>query len=89
MEMEELHAVIDSMAERWPSPIVARRKIEIFTGGLLNGKTIANHEAKGEGPPKLKMGRIAGYPVDTLIEWLKEKIYPVAPRKPRVYGKRK
>ena len=72
--------LIDKMAESWPSEFIARKKIEEYTGGLITGKTIANFESKGEGPPKIKLGRLAGYVKQPFNEWLKSRIVVVKPR---------
>ena len=61
----------DRMAINWPSEFIARTKIEEFTGGMITGKTVANYESRGEGPPKILIGRKAGYPKRLFVEWLK------------------
>jgi predicted DNA-binding transcriptional regulator AlpA len=40
----------------------------------VTGKTVANYESKGDGPPKVKLGRLAGYPKELFIEWLKARL---------------
>ncbi len=75
MNRKELYDLLDRMAKSWPSEIVARKKVEEFTGGMLTGKTVANWESKGDGPPKLKFGRIAGYPKGPFIEWMKPRFF--------------
>lgn len=73
---EKINELFDKMAAKWPSEFVARKKVDVFTGGMLNGKTVANFESRGEGPPeKFKLGRLAGYPKASFTEWLKEKAY--------------
>lgn len=74
MEEREVFEALDRMAERWPSEFIARKKVEEFTGGLLTGKTVANFEARKEGPPKIKWGRNAGYPKGPFVEWFKRRI---------------
>jgi len=61
------------LAARWPSTIVARRKIGDFTGGAISPKTLANLDSAGEGPPRLKIGRQTCYPVETLVAWLEKR----------------
>ena len=59
------------LAENWPSPIVARKEISRFSGGLLHPRTMANLDSKGEGPKgRIKMGRTVGYFVDSLIDFM-------------------
>ncbi len=60
-----------SMAERWPSSMVARTEIERFTGGIISEKYLANLDSQGKGPEgRIRVGRKIAYPVDRLIEWL-------------------
>lgn len=67
--------VYDQMAARWPSAIVARQQISKFSGGLLNPRTMANMDSRGEGPPREKMGdRIVFYPVSGLVAWLRARV---------------
>lgn len=66
--------IYDEMAARWPSPVVARRKIEHFTGGAVKPKHLANLDSLGNGPPERVI--IAGhvcYPVASLTDWLRSR----------------
>ncbi len=75
MTNEDLFKLIDQMADSWFSNIVARKKIEEFTGGMITGKTMANYESRGEGPDgKIKLGGNAGYVKPPLVDWLKKHI---------------
>lgn len=58
------------MADRWPSTMVAREKVEDFTGGIMNRRYLANLDAKGEGPPRVRIGRKIAYPVIDFVAWL-------------------
>lgn len=69
--MIDINSLFDRMAENWPSELVSRKRVDAFTGGLICGKTVANYESKGEGPPKVKIGRMVGYPKDSFVTWLK------------------
>ena len=64
---------LSHLADKWPSSIVARRKVSDFTGGIISKKYIANLDSKGEGPPSVKIGRQRAYPVSTLIAWLENR----------------
>lgn len=67
--------IYEQMAARWPSAIVARKEIGKFSGGLLNPRTQANLDSKGEGPTKIKMGsRAVFYPVSDLVAWLRARV---------------
>ena len=60
--------------EKWPSPLVARPEVSRFSGGILNSKTMANHDSNGTGPAgRVKIGRKVAYPVDSLIAWLESR----------------
>jgi len=62
----------DQLAERWPSPFVARAEVRRFTGGILSGKSLANMQAKGEAvPPAFRCGGKAVYEVAHLVEFLR------------------
>ena len=41
--------IIEELAESLP-PIILRSKVESLTGGLVNKKTLSNHDAKDKGP---------------------------------------
>jgi hypothetical protein len=60
---------------KWPSSVVARTDIRNFTGGLMSERYIANLDSQGAGPKgRFKLGRKVGYPVDSLISWLEERM---------------
>jgi hypothetical protein len=63
--------IFDQMGERWGSPLCARTSIEKFTGDMISAKTMANLDCQGIGPERVKIGRRTGYPVKSLIEWLR------------------
>ena len=63
-----------SLADKWPSTFVAREKVAEFSGGMLNPRTLANRDSKGQGPEgKILLGkRKVAYSVDALIKYLDE-----------------
>lgn len=61
------------LATKWPSTIVARRKVNEFSGGILSEKYLANLDSLGQGPPRVKIGRQVAYPVEGLISWLESR----------------
>jgi hypothetical protein len=63
-----------SLAERWPSSMVARTEIENFTGGIISEKYIANLDSAGKGPAgRVRCGRKIAYPVSELVSWLESR----------------
>jgi hypothetical protein len=71
------------MADRWPSTIVFRSKIEEFTGGGFSPGYMANLDSRGEGPGRLiRCGRKIGYPVEDLVAWLEDRCQEVAAKRP-------
>ena len=65
------------LAKTWPSPLVTRSEVKRFSGGLLNGRTLANLDSAGLGPPnRIRVGRKIAYPVRDLIRWIAERAQP-------------
>jgi len=63
--------LLQQMAARWPSPIVARTEIEKFTGGMIGEKYLANLDSAGKGPSgRIRCGRKVAYPVSEFLKWL-------------------
>ena len=62
------------MKERWPSAIVARERVEDFTGGLVNRRTLANLDSQGVGPAgRIRFGRKVAYEINSFVAWLEER----------------
>ncbi|MBP8980592.1 MAG: hypothetical protein KBG09_05040 [Syntrophobacterales bacterium] len=71
------------MADKWPSPWVARTEIEKFSGGIVDEKYLANLDSAGKGPNgRFRCGRKVVYPVAELIAWLEARS-SVIPEKSR------
>lgn len=71
---ERLRQLLDEMARAWRSPVVARGKVEEFSGGVLNGRTLANLDSLGQGPKeRFRMGRVVFYSVSALIDFIRER----------------
>ncbi len=72
--MTESDKILESLAERWPSEIVARKEIGKFTGGVLSSRTLANMDSKGTGiPERFLLANQVAYPVSAVIAWLKSR----------------
>jgi hypothetical protein len=65
---------LSALAASWPAPIVARREISKFTGGVVSAKYLANLDSAGKGPAgRLKIGRIVCYRVSDFVLWLQNR----------------
>lgn len=52
-------------------PVVARKNVEQFLGGIVTTKTLANADSKGEGPAvAYAVGRSIVYRREALVDWL-------------------
>ena len=72
-------APIKALADKWPSAIVTRERVNEFSGGLLHSRTLANIDSDPDrqGPPRMKMGRKVAYPVEGLCDWLAQRVQVV------------
>jgi len=62
---------LSSLAKKWPSPYVVRKKISKFSGGIITPGYISNLDSQGEGPcGRIQVGRQIVYEVESLISWL-------------------
>ncbi len=66
--------LIKKWKKRWNSPIVPKRQIADFTGGLLRPQTLTNLTCAGKGPTPFYIRGKAVYDIDELLEWLLEHI---------------
>ena len=74
MDQITVSNLLSSMADKWPSPIVARTEAEKFTGGLISEKYLANLDCVNKGPAgRIRIGRKVAYPVNEYLTWLKER----------------
>lgn len=77
--MNETHDLFERLALSWKSPIVARHKIEEFSGGTLSRGYLANLDSQGLGPKgKVTVGGRVAYDVELLVEWMRGRCKEVA-----------
>ena len=70
--MERL--IFKEWAEKWKAPVVARTEIEVFTGGAMKEKYLANLDSAGLGPAgRFRLGRKVCYETDLLVAWLESR----------------
>jgi hypothetical protein len=56
-------------------PIVSRKQVGHYLGGLVSSKTLANHDAKGTGPRVVLQTQLGvAYPATVLLEWIEKKM---------------
>ena len=70
----QMSDIYEEMCEKWPSAIVARTAIPVFTGGLVSEGYQANLDCLGIGPERIKTGRKVCYSTKVYTEWLKKRI---------------
>ena len=67
---EEELEFIESLLEGLP-PVIARKQIDKFLGGVVASQTLANADGNGEGPEvAYKVGRSIAYKTDSLLRWI-------------------
>ncbi len=59
-----------SILENTLPPIIARKDIEHYLGGLISRGYLANLDCQGKGPVAIKSGRRVAYLREDLIAWL-------------------
>lgn len=65
---------LSTLADKWPSAIVARDRVYEFSGGLIKPGRLANLDSQGLGPKgRMRIGRKVCYPVENVIEWLENR----------------
>ncbi len=74
MQKENRRPGLSALIKSWPSPFVERQHVNQFSGGILHPRTLANLDAKGEGPAKrIRIGQKVAYPVTELVRWMEER----------------
>jgi hypothetical protein len=61
------------LTEKWPSPFITRRDVPALIANIHTAKYLANLDARGEGPPRFKLGGKVCYKVSDLIAWLEKR----------------
>ncbi len=74
VEVTGYDAMLDKLADSWPSAIVSRRSFKEFSGGLYGSKFLANLDCAGLGiEGGFTIGGQKVYPVASAIAWLKNR----------------
>jgi len=67
---DEEREFVQSLAEQLP-PVIARKKVSRFLGGIVAPQTLSNADYKDEGPEVAYMvGRSVAYFTIPLLEWI-------------------
>ena len=67
---DEEQEFVRTLAENLP-PVIARKKVGRFLGGVVAPQTLCNADHKGEGPEVAYMvGRSVAYVTIPLLEWI-------------------
>lgn len=70
---QEVSFDFKKLAETWGAPLVARRDVAQFSGGILHPRTMANLDSLGKGPGKILIGRRAFYDTWSLVSWIENR----------------
>ena len=63
------HADLAELLKTLP-PVIPRKDIDRYLGGLVSKGYLANLDSQGLGPRKFRCGRNVGYLRADLVEWL-------------------
>lgn len=75
MKKENLELYLKQIQEDWPSPFVARCKIQEFTKGMYKTISFRSFDARKCGiANKYALGTKIFYTVKDVIDWLKNKL---------------
>jgi hypothetical protein len=67
-------SIFQEMLAKWPSAVVARTEIAVFSGGMIKEKYAANLDSAGLGcPGRFRVGRKICYSAKKLAEWLESR----------------
>lgn len=69
MKDQTLRADLSELLKTLP-PVVPRKDIDRYLGGLVSKGYLANLDSQNKGPRKFKCGRNIGYLRADLVEWL-------------------
>ena len=65
---------INTLLEKLP-PIIARKEVNRFLGGIVAAQTLSNLDSLGEGPSDTyRVGNNVVYRTDSLVRWLVEHV---------------
>ncbi|GAB7081873.1 hypothetical protein [Megalodesulfovibrio paquesii] len=68
-ELEFIHTLTNNLP-----PIIARKEVGKFLGGIIAPQTLSNADAAGEGPEvAYRVGRSVAYRTESLVKWIVER----------------
>ncbi|NLV98137.1 MAG: hypothetical protein GX043_12540 [Desulfovibrionales bacterium] len=67
-------ALRQKLLETMP-PIFSRQQVKDLTGGMIDGRTVANMDSQGRGPGKVALGPVkVGYVREAFIDWFLDRL---------------
>lgn len=74
-KLEAAKGVVLKIRSTVKAPFIGRDAVRELTGGIVNPRTLANHDSNGTGPNGMfYVGRRAAYPTDSFCEWLLDRV---------------
>jgi hypothetical protein len=71
---DEEEVFVRTMADKLP-PVIARKHLFHFLGGIVARKTVSNADAVGDGPKaSYRLGRTIVYDTEPLLIWLVKRL---------------
>lgn len=70
LHMEKLQSTDLSILLKTLPPVIARKDLNVYLGGLISSGYMANLDSKGLGPKSVKSGRRVAYIREDLVAWL-------------------
>lgn len=64
---------VQSLVSSLP-PVIARKEVKTYLGGIVAPQTLSNADASGEGPEvAYRIGRTVAYSTEQLVLWIVER----------------
>lgn len=67
----ETETFLNAMEKSLPE-VFARHSLTNLSGGLINSRTIANRNSRGDGPPFVRYGKAIALEKVSFLQWLKD-----------------
>lgn len=64
---------IEELEKNLPA-VFGRKKIEELSGGIINGRYLANKQSKGDGPPAIRYGKKICFTKESFLKWFEPQL---------------